>query len=256
MKYLFRFQAERKTSVTRKAAFTLIELLIVVAIIAILAAIAVPNFLEAQIRAKVSRVKSDLRTLSIGFESYRIDHNKYPACLDNPNDHDQRISVVLGALDSGYYTQITRVGTAKTAGRDFHTVTTPIAYLTTFFSDPFVKEGGGVLTYCARVALTGGHAFVLTSVGPDVDLFATTNGKVGCGTTSTNPLSTFVDPAMPARLGDIDEHLVGDYFDNKVQATVDAVNAMGGLKKALEDLSYDPTNGTTSDGDIYRSGPG
>ena len=48
--------------------FTLIELLIVVAIIAILAAIAVPNFLEAQIRAKVARAQSDMRTLSTGLE--------------------------------------------------------------------------------------------------------------------------------------------------------------------------------------------
>ncbi|MCK4881473.1 MAG: prepilin-type N-terminal cleavage/methylation domain-containing protein [Candidatus Omnitrophica bacterium] len=58
--------------------FTLIELLIVVAIIAILAAIAVPNFLEAQTRAKVSRVKSDLRTLATGLESYMVDQNRYP----------------------------------------------------------------------------------------------------------------------------------------------------------------------------------
>ncbi len=59
-------------------AFTLIELLIVVAIIAILAAIAVPNFLEAQTRAKVSRVKSDQRTIATALESYYIDSNRYP----------------------------------------------------------------------------------------------------------------------------------------------------------------------------------
>ena len=59
-------------------AFTLIELLIVVAIIGILAAIAVPNFLNAQARAKIARAKGDLRSLSTALESYRIDHNRYP----------------------------------------------------------------------------------------------------------------------------------------------------------------------------------
>ena len=58
--------------------FTLIELLIVVAIIAILAAIAVPNFLEAQTRAKVSRVKADVRSLTTALELYYIDSNEYP----------------------------------------------------------------------------------------------------------------------------------------------------------------------------------
>lgn len=57
--------------------FTLIELLIVVAIIAILAAIAVPNFLEAQTRAKVSRVKADMRSIATGLETYQIDNNSY-----------------------------------------------------------------------------------------------------------------------------------------------------------------------------------
>ncbi|MBX3727979.1 MAG: prepilin-type N-terminal cleavage/methylation domain-containing protein [Candidatus Sumerlaeia bacterium] len=59
-------------------AFTLIELLIVVAIIAILAAIAVPNFLEAQVRSKVSRAHSDMRSLATALEAYRIDNPQYP----------------------------------------------------------------------------------------------------------------------------------------------------------------------------------
>ena len=62
----------------KTAGFTLIELLIVVAIIAILAAIAVPNFLEAQVRAKVSRVREDARSLALALEAYFTDYNTYP----------------------------------------------------------------------------------------------------------------------------------------------------------------------------------
>ena len=62
-------------------AFTLIELLIVVAIIAILAAIAVPNFLDAQVRAKASRARSDLRTAATALELYRVDRSAYPTML-------------------------------------------------------------------------------------------------------------------------------------------------------------------------------
>lgn len=60
-----------------RTGFTLIELLIVVAIIGILAAIAVPNFLNAQTRAKVSKVQADFRTLATAIESYRLQYNDY-----------------------------------------------------------------------------------------------------------------------------------------------------------------------------------
>jgi len=64
-------------------AFTLIELLIVVAIIGILAAIAVPNFLNAQIRAKVARVNGDFKTMATALEMYKLDNGRYISRANN-----------------------------------------------------------------------------------------------------------------------------------------------------------------------------
>ena len=63
---------------TRRTGFTLIELLIVIAIILILIAIALPNFLESQMRAKVARVQAEQRSFSIAMESYYQDFRDYP----------------------------------------------------------------------------------------------------------------------------------------------------------------------------------
>ena len=61
--------------------FTLIELLIVVAIIGVLAAIAIPNLLSAQKRAKVSRALADAKTIVSQTQLYYNDNNAYPAAL-------------------------------------------------------------------------------------------------------------------------------------------------------------------------------
>ena len=70
----------------RVRGFTLIELLIVVAIISILAAIAIPNYLEAQIRAKVAKAQGEMRTLGTAIEAYRVDNVAYPFATFPPNN--------------------------------------------------------------------------------------------------------------------------------------------------------------------------
>jgi len=108
------YQLERISM--KNKAFTLIELLIVVAIIAILAAIAVPNFLEAQTRAKVSRVKSDMRTTNIGLEAYVIDNNNYPGDVHAIASGGPRFNSFHGRLSY---------------------ITSPVAYISTVPGDLF-----------------------------------------------------------------------------------------------------------------------
>ncbi len=62
--------------------FTLIELLIVVAIIGIIAAIAIPNLLNAIDRGKQKRSMADLRSIGTAVEEYAIDNNVYPVAGD------------------------------------------------------------------------------------------------------------------------------------------------------------------------------
>ena len=65
--------------------FTLIELLIVVAIIGIIAAIAIPNLLNAIDRGKQKRTMADIRSIGTAVEAYAVDNNFYPTASNIGN---------------------------------------------------------------------------------------------------------------------------------------------------------------------------
>jgi len=199
--------------------FTLIELLIVVAIIAILAAIAVPNFLEAQVRSKVSRVKADMRSTATALEAYYVDSNKYP-----PDAQYGWLSPPGLVQYKSYLPRFTHL-------------TTPIAYessvmedvfavqavsKSTVLDDPYrVPYGTGPLVhpfpydYACKILPNGGQELVSSwaniSANPNAVMWALRS----CG------------PDLVATV-------LGDPTA----------------------VIYDPTNGTVSSGDIFFTGPG
>src|SRR5476649_2248087 len=69
-----------------RGGFTLVEIMIVVAIIALLAAIAVPNFLRARKRSQATRCLEDLRIIDSAIDQYAIENNKSGGAAVNWTD--------------------------------------------------------------------------------------------------------------------------------------------------------------------------
>lgn len=197
--------------------FTLIELLIVVAIIAILAAIAVPNFLEAQVRAKVSRTKSDMRSIATAVESYRVDHNNYPYVTHYfPEPY---------AVPAGHY-----MGDQDRA----FGLTSPVAYLTSIPQDPF---GGARDPNDVYAQFAGDDYYWSTKAWFDLHNFPWRVEPAGEGGPTTQWVLQSKGP-------------------DRAWGTPPSLGGVGAweLDQPYK-YHYDPTNGTISLGNIVRSGP-
>ena len=98
-----------KRFLTNKKGFTLIELMIVVAIIGILAAIAIPNFMAYQCKAKQSEAKGNLGNLRTMQEAYFAENDTYGNAIANigfSTKGDNRYTVSITAADSQSYNAI------------------------------------------------------------------------------------------------------------------------------------------------------
>jgi prepilin-type N-terminal cleavage/methylation domain-containing protein len=211
----------------KKRAFTLIELLIVVAIIAILAAIAVPNFLEAQTRSKVSRAKADMRTSATAIESYAVDNNAYI----KSNYYSYAFAVVSQSGADGY-------------GPVLEKLTTPIAYLSSGASlkDPFV----GRARYSS--SFPDGPPVTLVAVQLDVQVASLYHYMARDETGATN--NDTIDSGVKAKWWFM-ECCGPDRCYHNISTILNGAN--GTLPQILKS-QYDPTNGTVSQGSVFRVG--
>ena len=86
------------TKLNRKhAGFTLVEIMIVVAIIALLAAIAVPGFLRARKRSQASKILNDLRMIDAAVDQYAIETNRttnFPVVVTDWTNHVKKNSIL------------------------------------------------------------------------------------------------------------------------------------------------------------------
>lgn len=215
---------------SRLSGFTLIELLIVIAIILILISIALPNFLEAQIRAKYDKSAGDSRSLGIAVESLRVDRNTLLVDIWD----DDNLEGVLRLRD--LFGHIADPNKATRMQRDVMApLTTPVVYIAEVPQDPFLKDPKNAATE----------------------------------ETWTGQLDTYTyfdrDPAIPDTAWPDDHNIQGYHPQNALTSQVkrlsDGEFAIIGsgpdgevVQSGLRGIPYMPTNGTRSRGNItWRS---
>jgi prepilin-type N-terminal cleavage/methylation domain-containing protein len=207
--------------------FTLPELLIALALIALLVAIALPGFREGRTRSKISGARSDMRRLAVALEGYRVDYRVYPKC----NNFS-----LAGAL-------LSPDQQSSPAFRILERLTTPVAYMQdSFLADPFdpLMRTGSI------DGATGDFTPVLLGENPN---------------SSLEGLYKYVTPG-PTGIQDVESSydIASSYFVLFSSGPDRIYENLGGLlhvtatDRAILAHVYDPTNGTNSPGSLFRIG--
>lgn len=211
----------------RRKGFTLIELLIVIAIILILISIALPNFLEAQVRAKVAKARGEMKSLVTATEAYKNDWG-----MREPKTDFEPVN----RPPFGY---------SEWWGFASHLLTTPVKFIASqpidAFGDTYTLgfwtsnlHGHSSEAPYTVIRLTYGcHAW---TIGAQISNNATVVKAAGG---STPIPRDFVEGCRKS--GYIYYSSSADRIDSTVW---------------IAPAFYSPTNGTNSFGDMYEFGPG
>ena len=219
--------------------FTLIELLIVIAIILILIAIALPNFLEAQQRAKIANVRAGMRGVGTAIEAFRTERGVL--LIDFWDDGGG----VFSPASLRWKEKYGRVGRDpafeyQTFEESYFPLTSPAAYLTQLpidpFNDPTRQVGFG--------ANETGSAFIYFDndvLDPNKE-----NEDHGIDYYSKGSFGQLFFHAVPIKTEEFGLLSVGP--DREIGGSLTQNNPR------IRGLPYSPTNGTNSVGDmVYRS---
>lgn len=211
--------------------FTLIELLIVTAIIGILGTIAIPNFLQAQIRARIAKTNGDMDAVGKASMLFHLEHGRYPHATDNIGE--SYVSEKVAPADADEFL------TFKTneLGAFIPHLTSPISYISFVPIDPFSATPDLTYGYAG-----GKKGFILTSFGPDRDQHEGINDFLHRGD---------IDEAT-AFLGFGREETSGNLLQS-LQGVTRRSHSTARLRFYLIQRTYAPSNGLTSNGDLWRS---
>jgi hypothetical protein len=210
----------------------------------------IANYLQASRRVKVTRIRSDMRSMATALESYFVDNMQYPAMTMDP----------ARVIDAGGYKRGVPVGRTflSKGDTDMNTLTTPVAYMTSYFLDDSAKPSRITFRY-----YTDERGWIVGAYGPDRD--ASIGGQLGWDMGDIERphwIDILADNSPYGRIRyrlpyppGWDEHAVladapveGVYKANQRQPSANLLSGSGPRGA----YTYDPTNGTTSAGDLWR----